>query len=499
MARIVLYSLFTYSFIDRSSSTPDDPKMTFEQLYQYGKYEYTDGNWPDCIAFMKRALDDFQYFEDELVWCRRKCGEQVESPDDGLMSQKHAQSERALCLLRCKRERFTEERPPLAKMSVYFDFVERKPFQYLHICHWKIGELAKAVQSAYTFLVQNPADKDTLDGLAFYMEQPGYHDNMLVDLLRRTYEKKDEGKNCCILKVRFISGVQAYEAEDWHKCIDDFESSIEKTIDEDSSILVDGNASINFRCRLLCEDKIDWSAIDGNPEIDVLLTSMQSSVIRCQHNCLYRLALINGHNVGQLLAAHYEYLHYCQYQLMRGSEAARSVANYLLFDDNPLMRRNKYFYAKQYKNKDLFIPDQGMIWLHKQRTLEERYLTFIEEKFQYINNEFPPERQEDRMRFNTHVSIEDTFDYDAVTKLLNSNECKTLRSVFPPKHAEQLIEELEKRVRELWPIAIYRSRSCARETRQADCRRAIVLSIDIQDCSEWLGAMHSGCVIIFCA
>ncbi|KAJ1350222.1 hypothetical protein KIN20_005960 [Parelaphostrongylus tenuis] len=339
------------------------------------------------------------------------------------MSHKHAQSERALCLLRCKRERFTEERPPLAKMSVYFDFVERKPFQYLHICHWRMGELAKAVQSAYTFLVQNPSDKDTLDGLAFYMEQSGYHDNMLVDLLRRPYE------------VRFISGVQAYEEEDWHKCVDDLESSIEKTIDEDS------------RCRLLCEDKIDWSVVDGNPEIDVLLTSMQASVIRCQHNCLYRLSLINGHNVGQLLAAHYEYLHFCQYKLMRGSEAARSVANYLLFDDNPLMRRNKYFYTKQYKNKDLFVPDQGMIWIHKQRTLEERYLTFIEEKFKFVNNEFPPERREDRMKFDTYVSIEDTFDYDAVTRLLNPNECKTLRSIFPPKHTDQLVQELEKRVR----------------------------------------------------
>ncbi|KAJ1350223.1 hypothetical protein KIN20_005960 [Parelaphostrongylus tenuis] len=308
-------------------------------------------------------------------------------------------------------------------MSVYFDFVERKPFQYLHICHWRMGELAKAVQSAYTFLVQNPSDKDTLDGLAFYMEQSGYHDNMLVDLLRRPYE------------VRFISGVQAYEEEDWHKCVDDLESSIEKTIDEDS------------RCRLLCEDKIDWSVVDGNPEIDVLLTSMQASVIRCQHNCLYRLSLINGHNVGQLLAAHYEYLHFCQYKLMRGSEAARSVANYLLFDDNPLMRRNKYFYTKQYKNKDLFVPDQGMIWIHKQRTLEERYLTFIEEKFKFVNNEFPPERREDRMKFDTYVSIEDTFDYDAVTRLLNPNECKTLRSIFPPKHTDQLVQELEKRVR----------------------------------------------------
>ncbi|VDL77706.1 unnamed protein product [Nippostrongylus brasiliensis] len=276
LAMAILYwtPLFVfYSIIDRCHATPDDPQLTFEQLYQYGKYEYTDKNWPDCVA----------YFEDELVWCRRKCAGQVEKPDESSFSQKHATSERALCMLRCKRERFTEERPPLGKMSTYFDFVERKPYQYMHICYWRKS---------------------------------------------------------------FISGVQAYNDEDWNRCVDDLQFSMEKLMEEDA------------RCRLLCDDKIDWSVVHGNPEIDVLITSMQAAVVRCQHNCLHRLALINGHNVGDLPAVYYEYLHYCQYKLMRGSEAARSVANYLLFDNSPTMRRNKYFYLKQYKKPELFEPDE---------------------------------------------------------------------------------------------------------------------------------------------
>ncbi|PIO56852.1 hypothetical protein TELCIR_21747, partial [Teladorsagia circumcincta] len=52
----------------------------------------------------------------------------------------------------------------------------------------QMGALRQAVQAAYTFLTQNPSDKDTLDGLEFYMQQPGYNDDMLVDLLRRPYE-----------------------------------------------------------------------------------------------------------------------------------------------------------------------------------------------------------------------------------------------------------------------------------------------------------------------
>ncbi|KAK5980153.1 hypothetical protein GCK32_011573 [Trichostrongylus colubriformis] len=226
---------------------------------------------------------------------------------------------------------------------------------------------------------------------------------------------------------------------------------------------------------------------------------MQASVVRCQHNCLYRLALINGYNVGELPAAHYEYLHFCQYKLMRGSEAARAVASYLLFDDNPLMRRNKYFYLKQYKKPELFVPDEKTIDIYKQRTLEARYLKFIDDKFQFVNNEFPAERQDDRMKFDSSVSVEDHFDYEAVTQLLSSAECKSLRSAFPVAHSDQLIAELEARVKTLWPTAKYESRFCGSESRQAKCSRPVVLSIDISDCSEWLGAMHSGCAVVFCA
>ena len=48
--------------------------------------------------------------------------------------------------------------------------------------------LDKAVSAAYTFLVKNPDHERVLEGLTFYMKQPGYKEEMLVDELRSEYE-----------------------------------------------------------------------------------------------------------------------------------------------------------------------------------------------------------------------------------------------------------------------------------------------------------------------
>ncbi|VDM86036.1 unnamed protein product [Strongylus vulgaris] len=60
MPPALLYCLLAFVFIDRARTSPDEPQLTFEDLYLYGKYDYTDGNWPSCVAFMRRAMEDFQ-------------------------------------------------------------------------------------------------------------------------------------------------------------------------------------------------------------------------------------------------------------------------------------------------------------------------------------------------------------------------------------------------------------------------------------------------------
>ncbi|PAV79437.1 hypothetical protein WR25_10631 [Diploscapter pachys] len=454
----------------------DDPSITFEELYLWGKNEYTAGNWPDCVAYMRKAIEDFRYLEDESADCRKKCTTQVEKGGESRLSRMHEISEKALCILRCKRDRFTERRPHLRKMANYYDFQERKPYEYLHICYWNRKMLDKAVSAAYTFLVKNPDHERVLEGLTFYMKQPGYKEEMLVDELRSEYEK------------RFIGAVAAYDEESWGVCVDEMEASLQKLMMEDE------------KCRFVCEDKLDWSSVDANPEIDVLFTSMYASILRCQHNCLYKLTMVNGHKIGDSpIAAHYEYLRFCQYKLKRGSDAARSVASYLLFDRNPLMLRNKYVYTKEFNRPDLFTPYPEMVVIYNQRKLEERYLTFVEESFRYVNNEFPPEKRDDYKKFDEEVDIEDKFDYNAVRTLLSPEECRHLRSPFSSHTVDSLVSELTRRVSVLFPsISAPPLIHCASSIQQASCAKPFILSLDSGDCGEWLGEWYTGCSITYC-
>uniref|UniRef100_A0A0R3S3C0 TPR_REGION domain-containing protein n=1 Tax=Elaeophora elaphi TaxID=1147741 RepID=A0A0R3S3C0_9BILA len=326
------------------SCTSEEPEVTFEQLYKYGKNEYTNGNWNDCIAFFLRSIEDFDYFVEENVWCREKCARehkinrQTELKDAGEdiaeIAMMYTNAQHALCLFRCKNDRLTSMRPPVNDPDVFEEFQSRKPYQYLQICYWKQKDLASAVRSAYTYLVANPKDQETLDNLAFYMEQDGYNEDMLIDARQMKYE------------ASYMRGVKAYNNGDWQLCVNEFETSVKQFFEEEQ------------KCRHICEDKLNWETFDStNPEITIIVTSIYLSVLRCKHDCVKKLSRVNGHEIGSILPTYFEYLHVCYYKLNRGRDVCEAVANSILLDpSNPIMRRNRLFYSKTYQSDDLFKP-----------------------------------------------------------------------------------------------------------------------------------------------
>ncbi|OZC10984.1 hypothetical protein X798_01810 [Onchocerca flexuosa] len=491
--------------LDGVICTSEEPEVTFEQLYKYGKTEYTKGNWNDCIAFFLRSIEDFDYFVDENVWCREKCAREhkinrqtgpfilfnifIDKLNDARediaeIAMMYTNAQHALCLFRCKNDRLTSMRPPIKDPSIFEEFQARKPYQYLQICYWKQKDLASAVRSAYTYLVANPKDQETLDNLAFYMEQDMYNENMLIDARQMKYE------------ASYMRGVKAYNDEEWQLCVNEFETSMKQFFDEEQ------------KCRLVCADKLNWEAFDNiNPEITIIVTSIYLSVLRCKHDCVKQLSRVNGHDIGFILPTYFEYLHVCYYKLNRGRDVCESVANSILLNPrNPVMRRNRLFYSKIYKNDDLFKPSDEIIEFHKRYAIERLFLEFVDERFKFENNELPAERVDDRLPLDITIPINDDFDYSEIDKnLVTEEECSALAiaAIFETRTAQQkklLIDLTERMALRYKTQALYHSLTCSSDNTTPKCpRHTFIVSIDRSNCGTFLTNLQpNSCVLIFC-
>lgn len=51
-----------------------------------------------------------------------------------------------------------------------------------------MNDLKNAVKNAFTYLVANPENPESLSNVKFYMDQEGYNDSMLIDGWQMAYE-----------------------------------------------------------------------------------------------------------------------------------------------------------------------------------------------------------------------------------------------------------------------------------------------------------------------
>uniref|UniRef100_A0A914VDP6 Fe2OG dioxygenase domain-containing protein n=1 Tax=Plectus sambesii TaxID=2011161 RepID=A0A914VDP6_9BILA len=395
------------------TATPDDPTITYDQLFKWGKGEYTMENWYDCVAYMKRAIEDYKYYKDEVLWCREMCFRQLPpyTESDGPQVELaifHRFTERALCLVRCKLDRFGSLRPPHeVDPEVDEAFAKRKPYHYMQFCHWKLNDLENAVKAAYTFLIANPDDQMMGENLGYYATLPKYSPKMLVDLEEAPYQKL------------YLAGVQAYEEEDWVQVIDKLERSLEEYWIADEM------------CRLGCQSSVDWSALEVAPEYFVFIASMHAAVLRCIRDCPKTLDRIRGKYLNDFLPSHYNYLQFAYWKANRGRNACQSVGTYLLFEpDDEAMLENKIFYENSFatKDQDLFIPTNDAMAYIKRLKLEARSLQFVEERFKFVDGVLPSERVDDRKPLDIAVPEIDIYQQTPSTQDAESTKVSSKHS-----------------------------------------------------------------------
>uniref|UniRef100_A0A915LML1 Alpha-carbonic anhydrase domain-containing protein n=1 Tax=Meloidogyne javanica TaxID=6303 RepID=A0A915LML1_MELJA len=400
---------------------PEDPSLTFEHFYQSGKNEYTTGNWADCVAFMLKAIEDFLFYRQEVLWCRRQvvCSmcrgrygadltnfeQLVEELDRTLLFMQY-ESNQALCLLK------------------------------------QLGDLKQAVKSAFTFLVANPGDEDTLNNLHFYMEQPEFEREMLIDEWQYRHE------------MLYMKAVNAYSNQEWLNCVNLFQESLQQFWEA----LED--------CRSECEYLNNNEEVNGGDEQNewsVFITETYLSILQCKHACVSQQSFLNGRFTKHLLLSHYEYLHVCQFNLKNGREACQSVENALLLQPkNIVMRRNKLFYLNYFNGNvendvSLFQPSKEIKNFVRREKMERQFLQFLEKE---MNEEYV-----------AYFTIIRMFIF-TISQLYEMEENPLFEGIYCVSKG------------------LFGKSNCERPT--------ISVSINNFNCGQMGGEEFTGCVIVFC-
>ena len=123
-------------------SLPDDPHLTYDRLYNAAIEAYLNERWFECATHMKRALQDYKYYTENLSDCRQLCKHHnnfdVKSAVFAEMHYFDNAIRRSDCIRRCKKKRFGERPETEAVIEVKLEFDNLKPYDYLQICAFKV-------------------------------------------------------------------------------------------------------------------------------------------------------------------------------------------------------------------------------------------------------------------------------------------------------------------------------------------------------------------------
>lgn len=151
----IKFLLLSSIVINYVRCTAEESEITYPSLYQWGKESYTSERWYECVAFMKRALEDYKYYRSVIVHCQKKCHKLLPIDplpfNDNYLNQKSLPevrffekiAQKSLCLQRCENDRFAS-RPSksLNEEKIDEEFEKMLPYSYMQFCYWKVRRLS---------------------------------------------------------------------------------------------------------------------------------------------------------------------------------------------------------------------------------------------------------------------------------------------------------------------------------------------------------------------
>ncbi|CAL7946478.1 unnamed protein product [Xylocopa violacea] len=341
---------------------------TLNEVYEDAVEAYLEENWDRCIEDFNAVSHGYKVYKRVIVNCRQKCRANAagatpifpENIEDLHFYEKKVRE--TLCLLMCNQEYREIAGPKALKVlprEIEQNLLNRKVYEYLHICYHQRERYQDAANALFTFLIAHPDHKASVETLKAYLTLPGVQAENVVNLETPAY-----------ISIYF-KGVSAYENEDFAEATGLFETSLKTYL------------AAEEECRSYCEGPFDQG---WYPEFTSSIANHFAYCLKCKRICSRTLNSINGDYRGDILRSHYNYLQFSYYKLGNLKAACAAVESYLLFDPmDETMLQNKEYYSGQPKvNGDYFTPRQEALDYVKRQEYEMSLLNYISNEFSNI-------------------------------------------------------------------------------------------------------------------
>ncbi|XP_046482906.1 prolyl 3-hydroxylase 1 isoform X1 [Neodiprion pinetum] len=348
------------------SKTEEDPNK-LDNLFETGVESYLNDDWQGCIDDFHKALNSYKMHKKTVADCRRQCRAEVNDVEPIFpydiedMHFFERKVRETLCLMKCKKIVRNKDNDRQLPVHVERKYIERKAYEFLHICYYKTKRYQDAANAIFTFLTIHPTDNQTLRNMQFYIDLPEVVQEDIVDLESDPFQ------------AMYKDGVIAYYEENYPEVIEQLENSLKAYMKAEED------------CRLYCEGPFDQGWL---PDFTMSIANHFAFGLKCKRSCSYALNKLNGEQRHDLLISHYHYLQYAYFKIGKFKEACAAVESFLLFipTDETVSRNKRYFMELPEVKEEYFKPRKEAESYFKRQEYELRILLYIQEQFNSAKN-----------------------------------------------------------------------------------------------------------------
>ena len=128
-----------------SVGSSDNSEVTYDVLYTRAVRAYEQERWHECKQVMVNAMEDYEFYRENLVECRKLCndGHSVEKDTEGQLELMffHMSMHRSDCLRRCKEKKMPGRPDSPMSQEIESRFKDQMPYDYIQICAYKVWDL----------------------------------------------------------------------------------------------------------------------------------------------------------------------------------------------------------------------------------------------------------------------------------------------------------------------------------------------------------------------